>query len=574
MRKVIAHALFGERLNYRKSLGALIRAERTLFPDWEIRIYHDDLLYRYYYGASLLRMNEKGIINLIFQGSTPPMCRAMLWRLLPCWDLDVEWVLCRDLDHMSSPRERKLVQAFIDSNATIHAISDHELHTAPMMGGLIGFNGPRFRVKIGGQSLETLISQAGIPDKDWYDRGADQLFAFKVLWPLFHKETYEHRLSSFRTSAETFKLETIVPNIAIKDVPEKILQEGDRLVSVMGTGKFIAEEVITFYSQNGNPSSMQRIKEAEIYCKEPSTKPCFETPETCPSISKRRVIYSSNENHDYFFYLPLTTLLWKELVNYDPIVLLTGTPKEWLDIPKRKLALEKTKQFGGDVYFLGNIQNVRSSTLAQVSRLYAGGLVLADDVYVLTSDVDMWPLQKNYFYQQDFQKKLHLYYANAYAPKIKYPICYMGAYVKVWREIMGLGNPYLGDDTLYFQKKTQYTIMNSLLTDCITKNLPSTASAWENWLFDEELFGKVLQKWPGFPTQCQMIHRNGGPPEGRVDRAGWQFDSLLPTHIDAHLVRPGYSGDNWVKIDKLLKALLDEVNYQKAIEYRGQFISR
>ncbi len=119
---------------------AVIRGHHAVYPDWELWIYHDDTSRDFKYCAALEKMHAKGLIKLIPMGKAVTLCGSMAWRMLPIWNLDVDRLLCRDLDALSTPRERRAIEKWIRSDRAISALHDSESHSATaLMGGMVGF---------------------------------------------------------------------------------------------------------------------------------------------------------------------------------------------------------------------------------------------------------------------------------------------------------------------------------------------------------------------------------------------------------------------------------------------------
>ncbi len=277
-------------------------------------------------------------------------------------------------------------------------------------------------------------------------------------------------------------------------------------------------------------------------------------------MKNAKVIFSSDRTATYFFCLPLTSIIWKKYIGFDPVCFLAGSEGEWLSDPLTQFVLDKTKESGAEIHFLGHVDQIGDGTLCQVSRAYGGCLEVEDDEYILTSDADMWPLNRQWFRQGANDKLLHLFYANAYGHE-KYPMCYVGAAAKQWRDIMSVQR---GDS------------LNGKLSEQLKTDLNSNSKFFECWNYDELLLGKKIKSWHNYPDGCHMIERgptNDGPPVGRIDRYNWSFTSLTDVHIDAHLLRMVWQNENWSRTVGLLECLLDKTDFDWAISYRDKFTS-
>ncbi len=197
-----------------------------------------------------------------------------------------------------------------------------------------------------------------------------------------------------------------------------------------------------------------------------------------PPLKTNIVVYSTDSGANYLFFTPITALLWKVLSDYQPFIFVVFPDDTYQTNPLYQFVLNETKKVGGLVYLIvNNNQNSgkpskhSDATIAQVSRLYPHLVDFhrlwnssftgdqnsndedntknnnqnkntEDDIYILTSDVDMFPLDGKYFSQRNKSKKVQLYTANQYQHLLKtknqvmYPICYIGATKRIWKEIM------------------------------------------------------------------------------------------------------------------------------------------
>lgn len=265
-------------------------------------------------------------------------------------------------------------------------------------------------------------------------------------------------------------------------------------------------------------------------------------------------VISSNEYSHYSFYAPLTSAVWRAR-GYVPLLLLVGDENKWLTDPRLRIIRDKSIEAGAKPCFLGGYSQYRGATVAQVSRLFAcvfSATPLADD-YLLTSDIDMWPLGPWVGGGRDASRAFHLYYANAYADtgRVHFPICYIGAQVRYWTEVMVRNSSFA--QALALCAARPVTPENAGLVHQVDgDDIPLDV-----WTFDETYFGECLQSWSGFPDRCQMIQRDmRRPGERRLDRSAWVDLTALDGYADAHLLRPGYSAANWPRVRRLFQMLV------------------
>jgi len=190
MRGAISYSLFGYERgradncfdfnSYLRGLMINIRMARLIYPGWDIILHTDGNTYE-----AWKHLFDKLPIKVDVHKNDVPLTLAMLWRLIPCFNIDYTHVICRDLDSPLTYRERQAVEYWINRDKTAHAITDSVSHDTPMLGGMIGFRPQYFTQKMGVKSWGELIRlKSGY---DWSKKGADQHFLRDVVYPKFAK---------------------------------------------------------------------------------------------------------------------------------------------------------------------------------------------------------------------------------------------------------------------------------------------------------------------------------------------------------------------------------------------------
>lgn len=156
-------------------LAAYVRAHHSLFPGWELRIHHDEAMFCSNYGAELHAMQARGLVRLVFLPSRPGQgkCERMMHRYAPAWDPRVNYVVARDVDGITTWRDRRAVEEWIASGLDAHTIHDSPSHSG-MMGGLCAFKAEALRAIA--PTFEAFVAMAGYSDAEWAVHGADQTF--------------------------------------------------------------------------------------------------------------------------------------------------------------------------------------------------------------------------------------------------------------------------------------------------------------------------------------------------------------------------------------------------------------
>ena len=549
MKKVISFAVFDSFKHayrpgfYWQHLKHTVWGYLTLFPDWELRIYHDKGLYDNYYGGALLRMQEKGLLKLIYMGQESAISRAMLWRLESLFDSEVEYVLCRDTDHNPTIREKKMVEQFVQSKKALHCIQDNIAHVCPMLGGMIGFDAKAFRSIFTDMSVDNLLKSFRWNKDRLTEHGDDQNFMNKHLWPKLKSSSALHTVRGNEAGASI-----VLPDVKASEVI-------DKCTPFIGTAKC---DFVEWYGELRKYGNLERISTIETAEEKAFVGQSFSHLNLeLACTNKRRVVLATNENLNYYFFAPVVSMLWQKYMGYCPVILIVGTVKEWLDDPRRKFVLEETRKIGAEVHFIPRIDGYGTSTVAQTSRLYVSCLPMyADAMYLTLSDMDMLPLNRAWFNKQNMSKRVHLDYANVYNHE-QYPLCYVGGNIATWREIMKPSNPS--------------NITESLKSQFLSDELAKETDGLKVWCYDEKMFGKKIKAWAGYPDNCQMFDRYGCPPVDRIDRSCWPKTPSIGSAVDCHSVRPGHTSPNWEKIQSVLQQIFSQEDLDWALNYRWNF---
>jgi hypothetical protein len=503
-------------------IQTLLRAHHSVFPDWELRVHHDENITSGYHGGVLLNLAERGLVTLVYMGGAKTLTGSMLWRMAPLFDSNVDYVACRDVDSLPTPRERRMLDEFIASGATAHAILDADGHSGPLMGGMIAFHAGKFRTSFPFRNFDELSKDIGSSGLDLNVHGADQNYLNRAIWPKVSRSAVVHTIPG-RSQISCMKL---------SPVSEK-REAADNLSAFVGA-PYSVEPVLDHYK---NASS--EIVAAESWGSH-ILRP------------KKRIIISSDLNEQYFFFIPIDVALWQAM-GYHPTIFLVGSYDEWNGSPRAKLSMNESTKLGASLYFIHGVQGYGTHTVAQCARLYGGTLDVSDDAYLMTSDADMFPLQKDWFNKQNFDR-IALFYSNAYGHE-RYPICYIGATASKWRSVMGY----------------KVEPVAALIQERLDQNLTRRASPDTAWNHDEEYFGKKLKASAFYPNECNFIDRHGQPPSDRIDRCCWPKNMTVNGMVDAHLPRPGHIDENWQRIHPLIKHVTPSYA-EWARGYRDAFI--
>ncbi len=262
----------------------------------------------------------------------------------------------------------------------------------------------------------------------------------------------------------------------------------------------------------------------------------------------RHVIFATNSNQDYSFFAPICAQLWKSLGHQPHVFVVDESYTHGSSI-----ALDELKKVS-HTYLLKPIDGYRSSTLAQVSRLLGAALPVDDNDMLMTADVDMLPLNGQFFDQQG--PGITIFYSNAYEeePRPHFPICYISAPKRTWAQLTG-----------------QEVGHNELLAK-ILSGLKPNAGAGPEWGYDENWISERLVKHPEFPT-AKLVPREryGGMVVRRIDRARGFVNPGPESADDFHCWRPGYMG-YWPHILHVIKYVCPDLG-SWAVDYHARFVA-
>lgn len=176
----------------------------------------------------------------------------------------------------------------------------------------------------------------------------------------------------------------------------------------------------------------------------------------------------------------------------------------------------------GDVVRIPSIDGIPNSFITQVVRAFLP-ILFPNDV-CLISDIDMLPLNKDYFFNAAKpvpDNFLLVYSADAYPNESRYPMCYLAAKGATFQDILTI-------------KEANISLIIQSIKDWHSEGL--------GWNTDEILLARHIQAWQGFDNQMVLLNRGWSPfAKRRLDRARWFINPLslyFNYYIDAHLPRP------------------------------------
>lgn len=185
--KIISYSLFRgpdplAELFYVRGFFFNVLINSIVYPDWKTLVHIDRYIDEKYYNLFKLLIIDHGI-RVVIEDGDATHCMKMLWRMKPIFWPDVEYVICRDTDALTSMREADAVNKFVSySGVAIHGISDNRAHSIPLMGGMSGFRCQAMRDKY--ESFDQMIALGNGIDK----HGSDQKFLNDVVYKDFSND--------------------------------------------------------------------------------------------------------------------------------------------------------------------------------------------------------------------------------------------------------------------------------------------------------------------------------------------------------------------------------------------------
>lgn len=280
---------------------------------------------------------------------------------------------------------------------------------------------------------------------------------------------------------------------------------------------------------------------------------------------KRYIVLSVNDNPDYLFHVPLVCWAWRYF-GWEPILFYSGpyireTPHrfgELFNLIENEIGDPEEEQ----LFYKLNVTGFGSDTIAQVSRLYAACLAFNGDIdgagaFLMTSDIDMLPLSD---YWKPDENKLTVYGRDL--TDYHYPICYIGAPVKIWIQVMTITGEWGYDSRNY----------NAM----IKRDLDSLPQAKSNdktkrWVTDQDLITERINNSSYIPERIDRgTDKRTGYPIGRIDRSHWTLDHKQ--YIDAHLFHDVHRNEeSFKKTLQMLHTVWPKEDFAWWVKYYKEF---
>lgn len=297
------------------------------------------------------------------------------------------------------------------------------------------------------------------------------------------------------------------------------------------------------------------------------------------NATKKYAVFSATtegrNSLSYIFYLPLTAFAWKR-IGFDSIVIIVGSKDDWDSDPLFYHVLSAVLRLGCVVIFL-EPRSEKSIMISQVSRIFAANILRSnfpgiDDVYIVTSDADLWPIYGDIYTLPPGKRILSLNsdccspFKHRGTTYKMLPMANIGMTVKSWRRV-----------TRKFEEspKTIDDILTIFVQEFGTVALrPIHKGDNVGWYLDQMMISILVAKWIdryGAKT-VKFVPRDVGVD--RIDRAGWGYgQNDIEDKVDAHLLLEAYIPGVWVRITHLLRSMYGDMSerYLWCVNYYEEF---
>lgn len=245
MKKIISYSLFKGQdelaeIFYVRGFYFNCLMNSLVYPGWQTTVYTDKYIQEKY--SSLLNwvMSLYGVKPYSLPKEDYTHCQKMLIRMAPCfWD-DVEFVICRDADALTSYKEANAVWEWTQGNCVVHSIHDNAAHTTPIMGGLCGFKA--LTISSVYTSFDKMIGNSPVKIEG---HGTDQDFLTRIVYTDLSKSMMLHNFKGVQ-SACSHSLKGFDVTMPFEEINKK-LWVSDLCTSFIGAAGYNEMETLRFF---------------------------------------------------------------------------------------------------------------------------------------------------------------------------------------------------------------------------------------------------------------------------------------------------------------------------------------
>lgn len=296
--------------------------------------------------------------------------------------------------------------------------------------------------------------------------------------------------------------------------------------------------------------------------------------ESLSTRNTKHVVISSYvdiKNDFYTFFLPITSMAWLK-IGYQPIVILVSSDYSKLSQLGSK-SVEYLKKLGVKLIQIESVPGYEKMT-CMISRLFIGYIdLLEDDDFVLTSDSDLIPIQKE-FYSINKTDSIVILNANCcgsfeFNRKVykMFPMSYIGMKKSKWRDLMGLQQSHKIDTKLILNKVVRVFQNLSLI-----KRNDQIRAGDESWFLDQKMVSLMISNYiKNNISQLELKAYQGT----RLDRESFKSeldidDANFEQLTDFHMFHENLF-QNWNLMNLFFKKFFDQKSYKFVIEYYREY---
>lgn len=308
------------------------------------------------------------------------------------------------------------------------------------------------------------------------------------------------------------------------------------------------------------------------------------------------VIIGSSVYRDYSFVVPITALLWRDYIGFEPHIYLVGSEEEWLSVGSKegnpypnatRTVVEALRKHGIRHTFVPRFGGFSDGTIAQNLRQHAAAdRAFPDDQWMMPGDADLWPLRPEFYRQHEGRDDLLAvsYYANgdhfqgraetlkkweSGLPFQSIPTCHVAMRAKEWRVAYGIES---GDDIAAAVTRSLTGEWKKFVDRYAGPDVNLARWCCDQWYMTERL---CRQEW--FSDRVGLVPRHGHPPVDRLDRglgvAGYWTQSFdRERWVDAHVHKQPEEAERWATLLPIVKALIPEY-VEWAKRYREEYVN-
>ena len=275
---------------------------------------------------------------------------------------------------------------------------------------------------------------------------------------------------------------------------------------------------------------------------------------------KRFAVFATtlkSTNGHYVFYPPLTVRAWTRL-EYGSLVILVGSYSLWTSSSMTLLVLSALVSEGAGIVFVQTSHPDNDVLISQTSRLFAAYIFrscLSDSDIIFTSDVDLWPLDPQYYINITEQTIAslnafccgHFSYKNNSIRML--PMANIGMSALTWRKVLPLSVSYKRSKRYLFGADDILLYLAQYFGNMVNRHIIKGS---KGWYYDQKMISIKVDEWVRVHGEgsVQLRHRTKGD---RIDRASFHIPPSLKGKSDAHL--PLKPSAEWGRLKALLSLM-------------------